>query len=278
MNLSDLKPLTTSQFDAARSAALKRVATRIGEKPRRGNYRQEYAPLWTSLDVLAVIIFLAALAVSSVHILAYAGHEAASSYATIANAAVLGIEPGARLYGLVHQIGFIFLAEAAMLLFFVLYRTRPGLERWLSLALAVMAMAFVVVANLASGLSVFLSLLAPAFTIGIGFRLEALIAENLRRNREIDQRYRAALEQWERASYDATKHPEWPAILAAEIWQKLSSYKSNEAFVDAPPEFKRAAVQRELAKQDWTRGITDSPTGEPPRPFELNGHRERATL
>jgi len=265
-DIAELKELTTAQLDAAREAALKRVQARIGEKPARKDYRREYGPLWTALDLLALVIFAAALAVSSVHILAYSGHEAAASFDRVQQQPMLGLSLGEDFYGLVHQLGFILLAEAAMLLFFVLYRTRAGFERWLSLALAIAAMAFVVVANLASGLNLFLALLAPAFTIGIGFRLESLIAENLRRNREIDARYRAALEVWEAASQDATKHPDYRPLLAQEIWQKLTALKANAAFVEAPAAFKRAAVQRELAKESWALEL-DAPAAS-----RTNGH------
>lgn len=272
LELADLKELTTSQLDMARTAALARVAGRIGDKPVRKSYRREYGPLWTALDLLALVIFAAALAISSVHILAYSGHEAAASFDRVQQQPMLGLPLDAALYGLVHQLGFILLAEAAMLLFFVLYRTRHGFERWLSLALAVAAMAFVVVANLASGLNVFLALLAPAFTIGIGFRLEALIAENLRRNREIDQRYRAALDVWETASQDATRHPDYRPLLAQEIWQKLAGLKANAPFVDAPAGFKRAAVHRELAKESWALDL-DLPAGlGAPLAARSNGH------
>lgn len=272
LELADLKELTTSQLDMARTAALARVAGRIGDKPVRKSYRREYGPLWTALDLLALVIFAAALAISSVHILAYSGHEAAASFDRVQQQPMLGLPLDAALYGLVHQLGFILLAEAAMLLFFVLYRTRHGFERWLSLALAVAAMAFVVVANLASGLNVFLALLAPAFTIGIGFRLEALIAENLRRNREIDQRYRAALDVWETASQDATRHPDYRPLLAQEIWQKLAGLKANAPFVEAPAHFKRAAVQRELAKEAWALDLDLPAVLGAPLAARSNGH------
>jgi hypothetical protein len=262
-DISKMKELTTAQMDVARENALQRVKTRIGDKPVRSAYRREFGALWTSLDVLALVIFVAALAISSLHILAYAGKEAASSYDRVAAAALLGIQIDSNLYGVFHQLGFIALSESAMLLFFVLYRSGRGVERWLSLALALAAMAFVVVANLSSGLNVFLSLLAPAFTIGIGFRLEALIAENLRRNREVDHNYRAALETWEIASVDPAKHPDYRSILAQEIWQKLMSLKANAPYADAPAHIKRAAVHRELAKQSWAADI-DQPVPEQP--------------
>lgn len=251
MELHEMKELTGTQFDAARLAAERRAALRVGDRPRRADYRREYGALWGALDALAALIFAAALAISSVHILAYAGHEAAASFDRVQGAPLLGLAVEGAAYGVIHQLGFILLAESAMLLFFVLYRTGRGVERWLSLALALAAMIFVVVANLSSGLNLFLALLAPAFTIGIGFRLEALIAEKLRRAREVDARYRAALEVWEAASADITRHPDYRALLAQEVWAKLMAQRANAGYVDAPPALKRAAVQRELAKDAW---------------------------
>lgn len=253
--LTELKELTGQQYDACKTRALERVQVAIGEKPSRKHYAREFGPLVTSLDLLAGVIFVAALAVSSLHILAYSGHQATASYATSSGQAIAGISVDPHTYGIIHQIGFILLAEAAMLLFFVLFRTRQRLEKWTALLLALLAMTFVVVANLSSGLNVFLSILAPAFTVGIGFRLEAITVENLRRNADIDRRYIEALTTWERAQDDVTTHPEYTRLLYSELWDKLVSLKANAEFRDAPARFKIAAVQRELARDAWVNGI-----------------------
>lgn len=281
--LTGLKELTGQQYDAAKARAVERVQTLIGDKPTRRQFKREYAPLWTVLDALAGAIFLAALAISSIHILAYSGHEATNSFATVSQQALLGIQINPGLYGVVHQVGFILLAEAAMLLFFVLFRTRRGSERWLSLALALMAMTFVIVANLSSGLNAFLAVLAPAFTIGVGFRLEALVAESLRRNAEIDKRYTDALLTWERAQEDITTHPEYTRLLYSEIWDKLTSLKANAEYRDAPKPFRLAAVQRELQRENWAADVEAVSTATTPytQSFTLgqgneNGHQEVA--
>lgn len=273
--LSTLKELTGQQYDAAKARAVERVQARIGDKPTRKQYRRDYAPLWGLLDILALLIFLAALAISSLHILAYSGQQATASYTASSAATITGLQVDSHTYGVVHQIGFILLAEAAMLLFFVLFRTRQRLEKWLALGLALLAMVFVIVANLSSGLNIFLSILAPAFTIGIGFRLEALVAENLRRNADIDRRYLEALTVWERAQDDLTTHPEYLPLLANEIWSKLVGLRSNAAFADAPASFKRAAVQREMQREAWAyelRGTFNIIKGFSP----VQGHREVA--
>lgn len=253
-NLSEMRELTTSQYDSARNAAIQRIQKRIGDKPRRADFKQDYAPLWGTLDILAIVIFIAAVMVSSLHILVYAGGQAQASFIETRAIEVLGIKPTQMIYGLMHQAGLLAIAESAMLLFFVMARINTGFARWGNGALALLACIFVVVANWNSGLNEFLSLLVPAFTIGIGFRLEDRITENMRRSSEIDTQYRHAINEWAKASSDPTKHPEWLSTLAVEVWQKLVGYKSNQSFIDAPADFRRLAVSRELEKENWAKG------------------------
>lgn len=259
-DLNALKELTGQQYDQCKERAAERVKARIGAKPTRKQYSREYAPLLGILDVLAAVIFIAALAVSSLHILSYSGHEATNSYKATSDQQITGITVDQHLYGVIHQIGFILLAEAAMLLFAVMFQTRRGWERWVSGALALLAMVFVIVANLSSGLTPFLAILAPLFTIGIGFRLEGIVAESLRRNAEVDRRYTEALTVWERAQDDITTHPDYRPLLVSEVWSKLVSLKSNSAYADAPAAFKHAAVRREMEREAWAYSMdTNTP-------------------
>ncbi len=247
MATANLKTLTSKQYDDAKNKALQRIQNRIGEKPTRAQFKREYGRIWNTLDILAIIIFIAALAISSVHILAYAGQQANSSFVHSA-VGVLGIQLADTSYGVIHQIGFILLAESAMLLFFVLARTSKGYDRYLSGLLAVAAVAFVFTANIASGLNPFLSILAPGFTVGIGFRLEKLIAISLHRTRELDTRYRDALAVWELASQDPEQHPDFQAVFKRELWDAIARKNRIE---DAPAVFKHQAVAAEMKRDTW---------------------------
>lgn len=53
-DLSNLKSLTTDQYDRARNKALNRVQQRIGDKPTRASFQREMGSLFTSLDALAL--------------------------------------------------------------------------------------------------------------------------------------------------------------------------------------------------------------------------------
>jgi len=120
----------------------------------------------------------------------------------------------------------------------------------------------------------------PAFTIGLGLHFEKLIVSSITRRQEVDARYIQALETWEAASSEPTKHPDFQIIFAQELWYKLVSLKVNLAYVDAPARFKVAAVQRELHRETWAREVAapsvmiENPTLEDTQPMPapaLNG-------
>lgn len=249
--LETLKPLSLDQYTRCKENAVKRISREIGDKPQRANFKRDYAPLLGILDYLAFIVFLAAFVVSSMHIINYSGEQANLSFIHT-TADILGIQIGATLFGVAHQVGFLLLAEFSMILFFVQFKTRSGYDRYVSLGLALLAMAFVIVSNLESGLNPFLSLLAPFITIGVGFRAESIIAEQIKRNAEIDSRYRSELEVWEISKDSPENHPDYQQALASEIWERLINLKANQGYQDVTAEFKMLAVQRELKKDHWS--------------------------
>lgn len=250
--IESLKPLTTEQYDRAREATLKRVEKRVGERPERKQFNRELARLWTILDVIAGIVFIAALVVSSTHIIVHMGLLADASYQ--ANQASGGTVIGHDVFVSLHQWMLIPLAEGSMLLFVVMYGlTRDNWRRWVYLILAILAVVFVLVANWQSGIGLLESMLPPAFTIGIGLKLEHLVIQSLKRRAEVDKRYTEALEIWEAAHQDATKHPDYTSLLKQEIWQALMKLKANAAFIEAPTPFKLAAVRREMERDTWAQ-------------------------
>jgi hypothetical protein len=251
MELTQLKPLTTDQYDRARHKALTRVQQRIGAKPRRVDFQHELGSIFTPLDGLAMGVFIPAFIVSSIHILQHMGALANGSYAAIAtysNGTVIGRD----FYIAAHQWATVPLAESSMLLFLVMFAmtSRGNWRKWVFLALALIATLFVVIANVSAGLMLE-SILAPVFTIGIGLHVEGLIVRLLERRADVNTRYLAALSTWEAASKDATKHPDYLPILKQEVWAALTNLSSNKAFIDAPVSLKHAAVRREMERDTW---------------------------
>ena len=245
MTHSTMKPLTTAQYDTCKQRALERVAQRIGERPARKQYEREYGRNWTILDALAMIIFVAALIVSSVHIIEHMGLILESVVVREGG----GINIGGSGAIVIHQLSYIALAEAAMLLFLTMWalqgRGEKGLRKYASipLTLAVIAAVFVVIANWQSGIGLLESLMPPIFTIGVGLHLERKIVESLKRREAVDERYLQALHLWEQGAHDPAGHPDYLPLLKQEIWQKLVSLKDNVRYRESSAAFKSAAVR-----------------------------------
>jgi len=245
--LSSLKPLTTTARDDARARALRRVMKLAGQRPTRRQFAVEYSALWGILDWLALAVFLSALAISSLNIIAHMGRLANAAY--IASPAGIAVPRSAAV--VLVQLFSVPMAEFSMLAFVVMFGLARGWRRYVYLVLALLATAFILLSNISSHIGLFESVLPALFTIGTGLRLEYLLAGQLKRRDEIDQRYRVALAEWSTATRAPEQHPMFMPLYAEELWQKLTSYTANRAFIDAPADFKRAAVQRELEALRW---------------------------
>lgn len=252
--LRAIKPLNSQQYDAAREAAIARIKQRIGERPTRKQFRREYGSVFTLLDILALIVFVAALAISSAHIMAHMGRIAQMSYP----AQQAGITIDLHTWATIHQAAAIFLAEASAVLFATLHsmgaaqrRSRGRIIRYVSVpgVLALLAAAFVLTANLSSGVDLLTALLPPVMTLGIALRLEALAVALLHRSQEVDKRYLEAVQIYELASADPEQHPEFMKTFRQEIWAALMRIQSNRQFIDADRGVKWAAVERELERE-----------------------------
>ena len=255
LTLNELKPLTIEQYDQCRGRALERVTKRIGDKPTRQRFMRELGPVWTMLDIIAVVVFIPAFIISSIHIIAHMGHLSEESFNASIQAGA-GVVFGRDLYIALHQLMAIPLAEGSLILFLVMFgmSSRNGWRRWVYLALATLAGVFVLVANWQSGIGLLESLLAPAFTIGIGLKLEHLIVQTVSRRRAVDTQYLEALAIYEAATVEPASHPDFMPMFRQALWEKLVSLKANEAFREAPAGFKHLAVKRELSREEWASG------------------------
>jgi hypothetical protein len=235
-NLADMKQLNTEQYERCKMAALDRVASRIGDKPRRANYKRDYDFILNWMDAPLIIIFVGALLVSALHVFDFASTTAGHHYESVDF--VTGIRAGHWWYVATQQISYLLMAEFAMLSFFTVWRLQTrSRQDWykylnLSFVLAVVAAGFVVVVNVAgSGTLNIPGILPPLLTIGIGIRLEEIMSEALARKTEIENKYVAALQQWEQASADPSKHRDYMPLLRSEIWQYLTvRLQSNKDF------------------------------------------------
>lgn len=254
MNLHNLHRLTTIQFDECKDRAAKRVERHLGDRPTRQHFQRELGRLWTILDILALVVFIPALLISSIHIVTHVGALSGAAFDGLKQASS-GTVLGRDLFVAAHQWLLIPLAEGSMILFLVMFGvSRDGWRRWVYFVLALLAVLFVLTANLSSGLGLLESALAPAFTIGIGLKLEHLIMQYLKRSQSVTQKYLEALAIYEAAATDATQHPTYKGYLMNELWAALMKPQRNQWAIEAPPGFKLAAVNREMERESWTAG------------------------
>jgi hypothetical protein len=206
------------------------------------------------LDLLAVVVFIPSLLISSIHIVTHVGALSSAAFDHL-NQSTSGTILSRDLFVAAHQWLLIPLAEGSMILFLVMFGvSRDGWRRWVYFFLATLAVVFVLAANLSSGLGLLESVLAPAFTIGIGLKLEHLIMQYLKRSNEVSKKYLEALAIWEATTADATQAPDYKPYLMNELWAALLKPKGNQWAVEAPSGFKLAAVNRELERENWTHG------------------------
>lgn len=255
-DLNNLKALAPHQYEKCKESALKRVQSRIGDKPTRTAFRREYAPIWEMMDMPLMVIFIAAFVISSLHIFDHMSVQAEASY--LASEATAGARANSDDFVLAHQWAYVLLAEFSMLSFFTAWKVKHDLRGWRRwthplFLLALLVAAFVLYVNVSSDVGILEGIIPPLVTIGIGFRLEAIASELITRRSEIDQRYTEALATWEQSQADPTKHTDYLGILRSEIWHYLTTkLTSNKAFAEAPPKFRWLAVEREIRREQWT--------------------------
>lgn len=259
--IQHIKPLNTDQYQAAVDRALSRVKHKIGDRPTRKQFQRELGRVWTVLDILAIVIFIAAFAISSAHIITHMGALASASFESRTGGIVLD----ENTYVYIHQVGMMLLAEASMLLFMVMHglssAQRKGRLRFLSLPLllALVAAVFVFISNWQSNIGLLEALMPPVFTVGIGLRLEYLIVILLSQRAEVDRQYTAAINEYDLAMKDPTSHPAYAGFLKMELWQALAQINRDQR--DAPTGVKQLAVRRELERDLWTK-MSDQPIPE----------------
>lgn len=258
--LSLLRPLTLSQYDDCKVSTVNRVKKLIGEKPERKKMQRDMGPLLNPLDWLAIVVFIAAFLISSLHILTHIGSLSKMIY----REQNFGISISENFSIITHQVGFIFLAESSMLLFMTTYRIslRRSAKLWqkilnVYLVLSLTAMVFIILANFSAGLTFLESLMPPIFTIGLSLNLERLIVELLDRRITINQKYQTAISTWEQSVEDPTQFPNYKQMLIREIWERLSKMKDNHEAADATTRQKIIAVNRELQRDAWADEAVD---------------------
>ena len=263
--LNDVKPLDLAQYETVKTRAGKVLKDRLGDKPRRRDYDTDREPVWSLWDLPAAVIMLAALLLSTSHVMTHMGKQALETYPAAGQLA--GDLWDLTTYGQVHQYAALAMAEAAVLLFVMLFKhvalPRKG-QDWRDfvgpvtlgatfLTLGVMAALFVFNANLQSGQGWLEAILPPALTLGLGLYLETKLTASLAQREAVTMAYREALAVWQQAQRDITEHADYRATLRKALAEALLAVPHNSRLA-IPQDVLALAVARELYKDDiWQR-------------------------
>lgn len=253
--LSDVTGLTVREYESAKAAADKQISD-LRVRPRRRDFVRESSSIWDLSDLFALLAFLAALLISSTHIV---DHMARQTGGIVAPGA--GLVLSSDLVVGIHQIAFIVLAESSVILFMVLggavrvpssgARGGAVVQRVIFYALAVMSSVFVLVANVQSGIGILESVMPPAVTLGLGAYFERKLQITWARRRDVDQRYRLALDQYMASGVDVREHARYWPILRQLLADRINAKNSG---LTIPLAVLQQAVARELLRdQMWER-------------------------
>lgn len=239
------KKLTPAQFQLAINQAKKLVIERTGAKPHKAQFAIEAEKPYDMLDLVMLIVFTAAFFISSIHILIHMDKLASNSYdivldeqrenVRVADSEIFeaGITINPQFYISSHQIAYIFLAEGSIILFLIMFGQTPksDFRKYVYLIIAILSIVFVLVANIQSNVGTLESIIVPIITIGLGFRIEKIFERYINNRKEVDRKYRKALEQYELA----TANPENSNLFMPYLEQSLKSkILSLKGYSDLP--------------------------------------------
>ncbi len=146
-----------------------------------------------------------------------------------------------------------------------------NLTAWLFRLFAVLCAGYAIIANAtitvldpvpqAAFLQWAVSIGVPAIVLGLGVMLERLLIDAMRTRNEQFTRYKRALLDYEAVQTDPSKHAEYPAAFASELWSEMIRYKqvreTLETLVSADPQNRRRILateyqaQRNIADVQW---------------------------
>jgi hypothetical protein len=263
-----IRPLNTQQRDRCREKAVERVHRLNGDAPHRSDFDKELEPIWDVTDWFAVLVFAAAVIKSGLNIVLYVGNVAQD--VVLIDSLQSGVRPSLNLYVAASQIGALLLAEVAMVLFVIAFASskatsiQAGIVKASYLIMGLTAATFVFYANIQSGSNLFISLLPPLFTVGIGLRFEMALSKALVRRKELTQLYNERYAEWQHIQNNPSLYPKFQTFLMQAYLQQLASLKGNEWLLEADGETKRHYVGREMAAEHWAEAAVKK-AAEPPR-------------
>lgn len=282
-NLTAITPLNTVRWEAAQKQARDMIRSRYPEPQRRQFEARVYSkyPNWLTavmglglaiLGVSAFIISAGKMIVSADMTLAPVVRDSMRLSAgwldTVIILSLIFGEVGTALFSLAAAI----FSSGKVRVWRFEFSPAPIIFRTSALICAALAIAgnvgvsathwadFQSVALFGWGLTI----LPPAIVIVVSLLGEKMVLAALETRAAADNRYQAAIAEWETIVSKPEDHPDYKAALYMAILDRLMSIstanrKKIETAVEANPMIRKDLVERELGRHSWTQFVIDSP-------------------
>lgn len=264
--------LRDDQRIEARQAARDNLMARLGGEPQFSDFERRqssrFGPTADRIGTLFILVVLAsAFFISALHIF-NAGRRASLSanpdatiatliggaWVLLAESGVLAMMTLPTLYGFSRRAAGVLYAVAGMCAFVawsgnidavLLYDTTPF--DWFKVWLAAFSQRPAVW---------LLSVLPPALTLAIGWSIKQRLMNTAETRHKAEIEYREALVTWRRTVARLEEHTDWPATLAAALWDAWKRGKRRDMLAEITDDTRREILRRELAADQFFATVT----------------------
>lgn len=250
-----IRPLTQEQRQAARQAARQAVVRSIGPRPTREQFVHhtisKYPPTVTRLiSILCIVLLLAAFTPSAIRLYVIGsqtfGQAVSSSVAmtAVGLATVLSAEVGQVVFSLALATLGTSWSSRRLLYTSMAISTTLALTGNIQTALP---------GHTSSPFAWLEAVAPPLLVLSTAYVLKEQVLETIEQRHADERAFQAALADWQAATADPERHPNWPQMYANALRDALlrANSRRKEALGDMTVDDWRLAVTREMRADVW---------------------------
>jgi hypothetical protein len=250
-----IRPLTQEQRQTARQAARQAVIRSIGPRPAREHFAHhtisKYPPTVTRLiSLLCIVLLLAAFTPSAIRLYVIGsqtfGQAVSSSVAmtAVGLATVLSAEVGQIVFSLALATLGTSRSSRRLLYTSMAISTILALTGNIQIALP---------GHTKSPFAWLEAVAPPLLVLSTAYVLKEQVLETIEQRHADERAFQAALADWQTATADPERHPNWPQVYANALRDALlkANSRRKEALAEMTVDDWRLAVNREMQADLW---------------------------
>lgn len=253
--IDNLRSLTQEQRQAARQAARQAVIRSIGPRPVREQFAHhtisKYPPSVTRLiSILCIVLLLAAFTPSAIRLYVIGSQtfgqaiDDATAMTAVGLATVLSAEVGQVVFSLALATLGTSRSSRRLLYSSMAISTILALTGNIQTALP---------GHTSSPFAWLEAVAPPLLVLSTAYVLKEQVLETIEQRHADERAFQAALADWQAATADPERHPNWPQVYANALRDALikANSRRKEALGDMTVDDWRTVVQREMQADLW---------------------------